>query len=452
MKFLFTITSFTLFLFINVTLAQPVLSLTPVITTGLNSPMQLVHAGDGSGRIFIVQKGGTIMVYNKAYGFIGTFLTATGIQTGGEGGLLSMAFHPNYASNGFFYVYYTNSNSDLQLARYMVSANPNVADPLSKDTLITIPHPNETNHNGGELHFGNDGHLYLSTGDGGGTGDVPNNAQSPDVLLGKILRFAVNTSEIAPYYTIPLSNPFGSEIFAYGLRNPFRWSFDRVTHDMWIGDVGQDSWEEINYRPADSTNGINYGWRCYEGSAVYNTSVGCAGPITNYIFPVHSYPTPSPGAVTGGTVYRGNTYVAFRGYYVAADFYSGVFYKVKYDTLTHTATSSSQTLSPNNLSDFGETEDGELYAVALSANAVYRIGSNGPIGYTFTGNGNWDVASNWSNNTIPPSTLPAGAEIIIDPISNGECVLNILQTVLAGAKVTVQLNKKFTINGNLTIQ
>ncbi len=452
MKFLFTITSVTLLLFINVTVAQPVLSLTPVITTGLSSPMQLVNAGDGSGRMFIVQKDGTILVYNKAYGLIGTFLSVTGIQTSGERGLLSLAFHPNYASNGLFYVYYTNNNGDLQLARYAVSANPNVADPLSKDTLITIPHPNEANHNGGELHFGNDGYLYLSTGDGGGTGDVPNNAQSPDVLLGKILRFAVNTSNIAPYYTIPLSNPFGSEIFAYGLRNPFRWSFDRVTHDMWIGDVGQDSWEEINYRPKDSTNGVNYGWRCYEGSAVYNTSIGCAGPITNYIFPVHSYPTPSPGAVTGGTVYRGNTYVAFRGYYVAADFYSGVFFKVKYDTLTHTATTTIQTLSPNNLSDFGETEDGELYAVALSANAVYRIGSNGPIGYTFTGNGNWDVAANWSNNAIPPATLPAGAEIIIDPISNGECVLNIPQTVLAGAKVTVQPNKKFTINGNLTIQ
>ncbi len=452
MKFLFTITSVTLLLFINVTVAQPVLSLTPVITTGLSSPMQLVNAGDGSGRIFIVQKGGTILVYNKTYGLIGTFLSVTGIQTSGERGLLSLAFHPNYALNGLFYVYYTNNNGDLQLARYAVSANPNVADPLSKDTLITIPHPNEANHNGGELHFGNDGYLYLSTGDGGGTGDVPNNAQSPDVLLGKILRFAVNTSDIAPYYTIPLSNPFGSEIFAYGLRNPFRWSFDRVTHDMWIGDVGQDSWEEINYRPKDSTNGVNYGWRCYEGSAVYNTSIGCAGPITNYIFPVHSYPTPSPGAVTGGTVYRGNTYVAFRGYYVAADFYSGVFFKVKYDTLTHTATTTIQTLSPNNLSDFGETEDGELYAVALSANAVYRIGSNGPIGYTFTGNGNWDVAANWSNNAIPPATLPAGAEIIIDPISNGECVLNIPQTVLAGAKVTVQPNKKFTINGNLTIQ
>ncbi|MEP7163627.1 MAG: PQQ-dependent sugar dehydrogenase [Ferruginibacter sp.] len=449
----FLIISFILVLSINNLAAQPVLSLNPVIATGLSSPMQLVHAGDGSKRIFIVQKDGTILVFNKAYGLIGTFLTVTGIQSGGERGLLSLAFHPNYASNGLLYVYYNNSNGDLQLARYSVKASdPNAADPLSKDTLITIPHPNNSNHNGGELHFGNDGYLYLSTGDGGGTGDVPNNAQSPDILLGKILRFAVNTSDISPYYTIPAGNPFGSEIFAYGLRNPFRWSFDKVTYDMWIGDVGQDSWEEINFRPHDSTTGVNYGWRCYEGNVTYNTSVGCAGPVTNYNFPLYTYATPNPsGAVTGGTVYRGNTYIAFRGYYVATDYYTGIFYIVKYDSLTHTATTTTQAMSFNNMSDFGEAEDGELYAVSLGDNTVYRIDSNGPIGYTFTGNGNWDVAANWSNNAIPPATLPAGAEIIIDPVLNGECVLNIPQTVSAGAKLTVSVGKKFKINGNLTI-
>jgi hypothetical protein len=293
----------------------------------------------------------------------------------------------------------------------------------------------------------------LSTGDGGGAGDVPNNAQSPDVLLGKILRFAVNTSNVAPYYTIPPDNPFGSEIFAYGLRNPFRWSFDRVTHAMWIGDVGQDSWEEVDYRPADSTLGVNYGWRCYEGNAVYNTSVGCAGPLSNYVFPVYTYATPNPsGAITGGTVYRGNTYINFRGYYVAVDFYTGICALIKYDTLTHTATTTTQALPLTNIANFGETEDGELYVVVLGANEVDRIGSDGPIGYTFTGNGNWNIASNWSNNTIPPPSLPSGAEIIIDPVANGQCILNVPQTVLASAKVTVQPNKKFTINGNLTIQ
>lgn len=433
--------------------AQPVLALTPVIT-GLTQPMQLVHPGDGSNRIFIVQKGGTILVYNKAYSSLGTFLTiSTGITASGEQGLLSMAFHPDYVHNGFFYVYYTNGTGDLELARYHISADANVADDQSRVVLKTIPHQAAANHNGGELHFGNDGYLYLSTGDGGGAGDQPNNAQNTTVLLGKMLRFAVNTSNIAPYYSIPPDNPFNNEIFAYGLRNPFRWSFDRATYDMWIGDVGQDSWEEINFRPADSTLGSNFGWRCYEGNFPQDLSVGCTAPLSDYAWPVYAYATPNPsGAITGGTVYRGNTYVAFRGYYVAVDFFTGIFYKVKYDSLTHTSTTSTQTITPTGIVDFGETEDGELYAVSLNAGTVYRITSDGPLAYTFTGDGNWDIASNWSNSTIPPASLPAGAEIIIDPAGNGECILNVPQTVLSGAKLSVQKNKKFRVNGNLQIQ
>lgn len=433
---------------------QPTLSLTPVINTGLSSPMQLVHAGDGTGRIFIVQKGGTVLVYTRAYALIGTYLTVTGISSSGERGLLSMAFHPDYASNGFFYVYYNTAAGDLELARYKVSADPNVADVASKVILITIPHPTFSNHNGGELHFGNDGNLYLSTGDGGSAGDPNDNSQNPSVLLGKILRFAVNTSVTAPYYSIPAGNPFGNEVYAYGLRNPFRWSFDRLTYDMWIGDVGQDSWEEINFRKASQAQASNYGWRCYEGNTEYNTtSSSCENPLYSFVFPVYTYATPNPsGAVTGGTVYRGNTYIALRGYYIGADFYTGTFFKVFYDNNTQLATTYTQVLSPTGISDFGETEDGELYAVNLTSNTVYRIGSDGPLGYTFTGNGNWDVASNWSNNAIPPSSLPAGAEIIIDPVSNGECFLNIPQTILAGGKITVMANKKFTINGNLQVQ
>ena len=441
--------------FTNEIYCQPTLSYTAVITTGLSSPMQLVHAGDGSKRIFIVQKEGSILVYNKSYALLSTFLTVASITSSGERGLLSMAFHPAYSSNGFFYVYYTNSNGDLELARYKVSADPNIADPASKVILVTIPHPTNTNHNGGELHFGNDGNLYLSTGDGGGGGDVPNNAQNTAVLLGKILRFAVNTSLVPPYYTIPPDNPYANEIYSVGLRNPFRWSFDRETYDMWIGDVGQDAYEEISYRPLDSSRNVNYGWRCYEGDVEYNnTGTGCGGPLSNYNFPVYAYPNGSPSSVVGGTVYRGNTYISFRGYYLATDFYSGILYLVKYDTTTHTATTTPQTPSPlvTNISDFGETEDGELYAVALSANTVYRVTSTGPLGYTFTGNGNWTDVTNWSNNVKPPSTLPAGAEIIIDPVAGGECVLDITQIISAGAKFNVNANKTFRTPGNLIIQ
>ena len=272
-------------LFINPASSQPPLTFTPVISSGLSSPVDLVNAGDGSNRVFVVQQGGTIRVYDQQFAYTGNFLTVAGISSGGERGLLSLAFSPSYSSNGFFYVYYTNANGDVEIARYHISADPNVADPASKVILITIPHPVNSNHNGGKLNFGNDGYLYFATGDGGSGGDPPNNAQNGNVLLGKMLRIAVNNSLTAPFYTIPADNPFVNdpnvkdEIWAMGLRNPFRWSFDRQTHDIWIGDVGQDAWEEIDYRAAGSTGGVNYGWRCYEGNAAYNTA-GCGSSAT----------------------------------------------------------------------------------------------------------------------------------------------------------------------------
>lgn len=359
-------------IFIKNTLAQPPLSLLPVITTGLSSPIQFVNAGDGSNRIFIVQQGATIRAYDAAFNFLSVFVTVSDVNSGGERGLLSMAFHPNYQSNGLFYVYYTNTDGDLELARYHISGDPNVADAVSKVILITIPHPVNSNHNGGELQFGDDGYLYLSTGDGGGGGDVPNNAQNTSVLLGKMLRFAVNESATVPYYSIPAGNPYGNEIFDLGLRNPFRWSFDRQTHDMWIGDVGQNSFEEINFRAAGSTGGVNYGWRCYEANNAYNTS-GC-GPATGYVFPAYNYPNPNPGSssVIGGVVYRGAAYPALQGYNISADFYSGTFYTTISDGAGGFVTST-QAISPTGIVDFGETEDGEAYAVSLTSNNVYRI-------------------------------------------------------------------------------
>jgi glucose/arabinose dehydrogenase len=351
----------------------PQIALTSVITSGLSAPMQFVHAGDGSKRVFIVQKAGTIRVYDSTFNFIAVFGTVTNLSTSGERGLLSMAFHPNYATNGFVYVYYTNTAGNLELARYHVnSATPNALDAASKVILLTIPHPTNANHNGGELHFGSDGYLYLSTGDGGGAGDVPNNAQNTAVLLGKILRLAVTTTTTAPYYTIPAGNPFANEVYAYGLRNPYRWSFDKATQDMWIGDVGQDSWEEINFRAAAGTAGANYGWRCYEGNATYNSS-GCTG--TNYIFPVHTYATQNPAAsITGGVVYRGNIYPALKGVYLSADFYSGIFYKIVPDGSGWNV--STQTLAPTGIVDFGETESGEVYVVSNTGNSVYRVTTN----------------------------------------------------------------------------
>ncbi len=416
------------------TYAQPALTLTPVITSGLSEPLQLVNAGDGSNRIFIVQKGGTILVYSASYSFISTFLTVTNITTSGERGLLSMVFHPAYASNGFFYVYYTAANGDLEVARYHVSANADVADANSKVVVITIPHSTNTNHNGGEMHFGSDGFLYLSTGDGGGSGDVPNNAQNTSVLLGKMLRLNVNTSLTAPYYTIPAGNPYGNEIYHLGLRNPFRWSFDRQTNDMWIGDVGQNSWEEIDFIAAGTSPGINLGWRCYEGNATFNTT-GC-GSMSNYAFPVYTYPTPSPGAVTGGIVYRGAAYQAMQGWYLSADFYTGEFFKIASDGSGGWITGT-QTLAPIGIADFGETENGEAYVVSLIDNSVHLIGASGGVGIQ-------------GSNAAPKMMSPvvSNGELSLDlPIHSEYQLLEIINTngtvvtkeIFTGSKRKMQL-------------
>ena len=431
-------------------LSQPTLSLDTVIRS-LNQPLQLVHAGDGSKRIFIVQKGGVIRVFDSLYNSLGTFMSVSDLSTTGEQGLLSVAFHPQYASNGFFYTYNNTTSGDLEIARYH---NPdpadNVADPATEVIVLPISHPTNSNHNGGELHFGTDGYLYLSTGDGGSGGDPPNNAQTISALLGKILRLDVNTSLTPPYYAIPPGNPYGNLVYALGLRNPFRWSFDSQTQDMWIGDVGQDSYEEINYVPAASTLGTNYGWRCYEGKVPYNTS-GC-GAIGNYTFPVDTFRTPNPsGAITGGTVYRGQTYLGFKGYYVGAEFYTGVCIKLIYDTPNTTWKRYTQSFATG-LADFGEDEEGELYGVSLTTGNVYRIAASGARVYRFKGNGNWNNPSNWTNKTIPPATLPAGSEIVIDPPQGGECVLDVTQTISGGAVFRVVANKSFRVDGGIIIQ
>jgi glucose/arabinose dehydrogenase len=432
--------------------AQPSISLNTVIT-GLSQPMQFVNAGDGSNRIFIPQKGGDIKVFDKDFVLLGTFLSITGIQTGGEGGLLSLCFHPQFKTNKLFFVFYTNISNDLEVARYQIGNTPdsiNIARPSSKKVVITIPHPVNTNHNGGTLRFGKDGFLYLSTGDGGSGGDPPNNAQTKTVLLGKMLRLNVNTSNTPPYYTIPVTNPFGNEVLQYGLRNPFRWNFDRLTGDMWIGDVGQNAFEEINRCSRDSLIGVNYGWRCYEGNAIYNAS-GCNE--TNYKFPVHAYPNPAVGSsVVGGTVYRGSIYNSMKGYYLSVDFNSGKLFKIKFDSLTYTYNISSQSLSPNGITDFGETENGEMYVTSLYTGNAYRVQSNDVVQYMFIGNGNWTDATNWSDNIIPPSNSLVNTIITIKPSVGGQCVVNTPISIPKTSKLIVENNKQLRMNSNLTFQ
>jgi glucose/arabinose dehydrogenase len=269
---------------------------------GFSSPVDLVNAGDGSGRLYVIQQGGLIRIIRNGVILAPAFLNiAAKTVSGGEQGLLGLAFHPNYGVNGFFYVYYTRAGDGaLTIERYKRDANnTNLADPTSAKTMLTIPHPGQSNHNGGKLAFGHDGYLYAGTGDGGGGNDVPNNAQNLKVRLGKLLRLDVDQNvNVAPYYGIPPTNPFAgnvcdgtsniacSEIWAYGLRNPWRWNFDRVTGDLLIGDVGQNDREEIDFDPWPGTPARNYGWRIMEGN-ICTPGVGSpCTPPPDYVPPI----------------------------------------------------------------------------------------------------------------------------------------------------------------------
>ena len=358
--------------------SQPILNYKRVITS-LSAPVEIASAPDGSNRLFVVQKVGSIKVYDKSYNFLGDFVTVSGITINGERGLLSMAFHPDYKANGLFFVYYTTTLGDIEVSRYKVSSNPNKADTTSRTIIITIPHRVAANHNGGKLSFGADGYLYFATGDGGNGGDPPNNAQNGKVLLGKMLRIDINNTTPPLNYSIPSDNPFindtniADEIWALGLRNPFRWSFDRRTYDMWIGDVGQGVREEINFGKAGATKGINYGWRCYEGKITYNAA-GCK-PADQYTAPIFDYPhnlTTGGSSVTGGYVYRGSEYPSLNGYYIFADYISNNQWMISDSSKTWIVRQQSGTF-PRNIVGFGEGEDGSLYACSITEGAVYKM-------------------------------------------------------------------------------
>jgi len=359
--------------------AQPVIGFSNFITSGLSSPVDITGAGDGTNRLFIVEQGGRIRIHNGTSLLATPFLDmSTLITSGGERGLLSAAFHPDYETNRYFFVYYTNLSGYITIGRYQAQAgNPNLADPLSGVVLLSIPKP-FSNHNGGDLNFGPDGYLYFGTGDGGSGGDPNNYSQNGLSLLGKMIRIDVNNFLTPPYYTIPADNPYVADpavddhIWALGLRNPWRWSFDRNTNDMWIADVGQGSWEEVNFRAAGSTGGVNYGWRCYEGNAPYNTA-GCL-PQASYTSPIFVYPhvfATGGFSITGGFVYRGTEYPVLQGYYICADYVSGNVWLINSDGGGGWITRRQAGL-PGNISGFGEADNGTLYAVSLGG-SVYKV-------------------------------------------------------------------------------
>lgn len=361
----------------GILIAQPTLQQTQ-FASGFEAITGITHAGDGSGRIFVVEQRGVIKILDPINNNHTTFLDIQGRVNYpfDERGLLGLAFHPNYETNGYFYVNYTsNNNSETTVSRFSVMpGNSNQGNPNSESILMTISQP-YSNHNGGDMSFGpNDGYLYISTGDGGSGGDPGNRSQNPQNLLGKMLRIDVDNG--SPY-GIPPSNPFVNdnstldEIWALGLRNAWRFSFDRANGDMWIADVGQNAWEEVDYEPAGSPGGNNYGWRCYEGNHSYNTS-GC-GPIGNYEGAIFEYDHTSGFSITGGYVYRGNAYPCLRGYYVFADYASDYFWTLKSDGAGGWDDHFHGDIGIDNVSTFGEDEAGELYVANHSGGIIYQL-------------------------------------------------------------------------------
>ncbi|WP_288377591.1 PQQ-dependent sugar dehydrogenase [uncultured Chryseobacterium sp.] len=380
--------------------------------TGLTSPVEITNANDS--RLFVVQQNGIIKIVQPT-GAVNTtnFLNISSkIIFGGERGLLGLAFHPQYATNGYFFVYYNNTAGNVTVARYSVSTtDADVADPNSEKILLSIPKPFD-NHNGGSIHFAPDGKLWIITGDGGSGGDPNNNAQNKNSLLGKMLRIDVDAT--GPY-NIPPDNPFAGagvdgadEIWAYGLRNGWKFSFDLTTGNVLIADVGQGAIEEINKMPI-TTAGLNYGWRCYEGNNVYNTA-GCAAQST-MTFPIAVYDhSGGKCSITGGYVYRGTQYPSLQGKYFFADYCSTQIGVLD----SNNAITWTSPYSGNNFSTFGEDYQKGLYVAAVNSGKIFKI-STGTLGT--------------HENTLASIKVypnPASKEIFIDGVKDKKATLEII--------------------------
>ncbi|MCB0464233.1 MAG: PQQ-dependent sugar dehydrogenase [Aequorivita sp.] len=340
--------------------------------SGFSSPLNIQHVNDD--RLFVVEQGGKIKIIQGDGTVNATpFLDISGqISNGGERGLLGLAFHPDYENNGYFFVNYTKPNGDTQISRFSVdSGNPDLADENSELPIIGYPQP-FSNHNGGCLAFGPDGYLYIAAGDGGSSGDPGNRAQNINLLLGKILRIDVDNPAGGNNYGIPADNPFvgnpnaREEIWAYGLRNPWRFSFDLTENNLWIADVGQGSREEIN-RVNIGEAGLNYGWRCYEGTQPFNTQ-GCPSQ-SEITFPLAEYTHVSGNcSISGGYVYRGSVYSDIEGLYFFADYCSGMI-----GTVDATGNLVDHGDFSGNWVSFGEGFDKELYIIDISGGDIYKI-------------------------------------------------------------------------------
>lgn len=342
-----------------------------------NSPVLVTNAGDGSNRLFVVEQGGRIKIIDGSTAIATPFLDIhTRVSCCGERGLLGLAFDPAFKTNRRFFVDYTDKNGDTIIASYRASAtNPNLAS-TTQTAILKIDQP-YSNHNGGMLAFGKDGYLYIGMGDGGSSGDPGNRAQNKNSLLGKILRIDINHVSSTRKYSNPPSNPFvgkaGSDrVWAYGFRNPWRFSFDRSTGDLWVGDVGQDRYEEVDRatKAGGAGKGRNYGWRVVEGNTCYKPSSGCSK--SGKMHPITTYNHSKGCAVVGGYVYRGSAYPAMTGAYLFGDYCSGRIWALQANGSS--AQTAVQLLSSGMMiSSFGEGESGTMYLTDLAGGGVYQI-------------------------------------------------------------------------------
>jgi glucose/arabinose dehydrogenase len=345
-----------------------------LVVKGLQQPVAVRHAGDGSGRLFVIEQPGRIRIVDDGSLVERPFLDITDRvrDSANEQGLLGLAFHPDYADNGRFFVNYTDLGGDTVVSEFTRSeTDPNQAEISSEATILRFEQP-YGNHNGGDIAFGPDGYLWIATGDGGGAGDPQGSGQDLETLLGKLLRIDVDRGST---YTIPPDNPFENdpnaldEIWAYGLRNPWRFSFDRGTGDLYIGDVGQNLLEEINFEPAPDPGGRNYGWNTMEGSSCFS-GAECTRP--ELVLPVAEYDHSYGCSVTGGYVYRGSQFPAMFGFYLYGDYCSGNVWALSRSDSGEWVSEIVGEISAR-ISSFGEDEDGELFLTGLSDGGLYRV-------------------------------------------------------------------------------
>ncbi len=441
--------------------AQPNISIQTFGST-FNNPVSIKHANDS--KLFVVERSGYIQILNDD----GTTNTTPFLDidtkvsnSGNERGLLGLAFHPNYPTTPYFYVNYIDNSGNTVIARYTIT-NETTADSSSELILLNITQTDE-NHNGGELQFGPDGYLYIASGDGGGSGDPFDDGQDLNVLLGKILRIDVDNTSNGNNYAIPSNNPFLNdgdantlpEIWFYGLRNPWKFSFDRDNGDIWIADVGQSSWEEINRIPASSSGGENFGWKCYEGNATFNTT-GCPS-MNTLTFPVAEYArggNPFKCSVTGGYRYRGSMYPNFVGLYFFADYCSGEIGYLKENGANWDMTLTAPP-SGSGWSCFGEDINGELYIVGLSSGQIYKIIDNSLSTSEFEKD-SFSIAPNPSNGDVIISLKQSGLKSLTIYNIHGQLVKEIPTNNKTILKVSTQnLSKGLYIvhaNGNNSSQ